>query len=70
MVRQNGNVRQGAPYAPNTVFIAPNTAAVAAAPPALNASAGVEFTKNTPTAMLQKDKKGEPQVCFKSITRN
>eukprot|EP00751_Fragilariopsis_kerguelensis_P049861 CAMPEP_0171040136 /NCGR_PEP_ID=MMETSP0736-20130129/44477_1 /TAXON_ID=186038 /ORGANISM="Fragilariopsis kerguelensis, Strain L26-C5" /LENGTH=96 /DNA_ID=CAMNT_0011487363 /DNA_START=377 /DNA_END=664 /DNA_ORIENTATION=- len=52
MTKQKGSVKQGAPYAPKTVFIAPKRDAVEAAPHALNSTVGVEWTKKTPTAML------------------
>ena len=50
-MKQNGNVRHGDPYTPKISFMAPNTAAVAAAPPALNTNVGVEWTKKTPIAI-------------------
>ena len=56
MVRQNGSVKQGVPYkaVPNAVCIAPKTAAVAAAPPALSKRDEDDGTKNTLTAILVK----------------
>jgi len=54
MVIQNGSVKQGDPYAPNMVLMAPNTAAVATAPPALRATTCGECLKKTPTPKLVK----------------
>lgn len=52
MVMQNGRVKQGASHAKKIVFMAPNRAAVAAAPPAEREYVASEGQKKTPTPML------------------